>query len=100
MDNMIASNELQNWVTHRDSILSTKDKTDLNKIINELKKYAISLDEVEQKNYDDFTKEHYSKHKFIGGVPVTLTPTGLGINVEVKCPKCGEVKNISNFDSW
>jgi hypothetical protein len=100
MDNMIASNMLQEWVAHRDSILSTKDKTYLQKIINGLKKYTISLDEVEQENYDAFTKEHYSKHKFRGGVPATLTPTGLGINIEVKCPKCAEVKNISNFESW
>ena len=63
-------------------------------------KYVMSLDEVEQDRYDAFTKEHYSKHKFHGGVPVTLTPTGLGTNVEVKCPKCGEEKKTGIFEDF
>ena len=63
-------------------------------------KYVMSLDEVEQKSYDEFKSEHYAKHHFQGGVPATLTPTGLGIHVDVKCPICGEVKDISNYESW
>jgi hypothetical protein len=62
--------------------------------------YVMSLDPVEQKSYEAFTDEHYSKHKFQGGVPVTLTPTGIALHVEVRCPSCNETKDISNYDSW
>jgi hypothetical protein len=64
-------------------------------------KPVIYLNEKEQKLYDEFANEHYSKHKFRGGVPVTLTPTGLGgCDIEVMCPRCKETKNISDIESW
>jgi hypothetical protein len=61
---------------------------------------TISLDDVEYERYKLFSKEHYDKHQFPGGVPVTITPTGIGSHVEVKCPKCGKTKDISNYDVW
>jgi hypothetical protein len=66
--------------------------------------YVLALDTVEQKRYDEFQNKfqnkHYAKHKFRGGTPVTLTPTGIGVHVEVKCPKCLKTEDISNYDSW
>lgn len=64
------------------------------------KTYVLSLDIIEQERYDNFSKKHYEKHKFISGVPVTFTPTGVGVHVVVKCPKCGKEKDISNYESW
>jgi len=63
-------------------------------------KHLISLDEVEQKRYDTFNDKEYKKCQYRGGLPVTITPTGVGNHVEVKCPKCGKTKDISNYDSW
>jgi len=63
-------------------------------------KYVLSLHETEQKRYDAFRKSHYAKHPFRGGVPVTITPTGVGIHVSVKCPSCGKEKDITNYDIW
>ena len=62
--------------------------------------YLLSLDEVEQKRYDKFQSKHYKQHRFHGGTPVTLTPTGIGVHVEVRCPKCNKTEDISNYDSW
>jgi hypothetical protein len=61
---------------------------------------TLHLDEVEQKRYEDFTTEHYSKHKFRGGAPVTITPTGVGDHIECKCPFCGKTRDISNYEVW
>jgi|WetSurMetagenome_2_1015567.scaffolds.fasta_scaffold264210_5 hypothetical protein len=69
-------------------------------MVGKKKIYVLALDVVEQERYDKFQKEHYDKHKFRGGTPVTLTPTGVGVHVEVKCPKCGKKKDISNYESW
>jgi hypothetical protein len=63
-------------------------------------KYVLSLHETEQKRYEEFKKSHYSKHPFRGGVPVTITPTGIGIHVKVKCPSCGKEKDITNYAIW
>lgn len=63
-------------------------------------KYVLSLDLSEQARYDAFVDYHYSKHKFKGGVPVTLTPTGIGVHVLVKCPKCKKSSDITNYNNW
>lgn len=63
--------------------------------------YIISLDAVEQKRYNDFNTREYKKCHYRGGLPVTITPSGMGGNhVSVKCPKCGKTKDISNYDGW
>jgi hypothetical protein len=62
--------------------------------------YLLSLNEVEQKRYEEFQNKHYSKHKFHGGVPVTITPTGIGDHIEVQCPKCNKKEDISNYEAW
>lgn len=61
---------------------------------------TLHLDEVEQKRYNDFVKDHYSRHNFRGGAPVTITPTGIGDNIKVECPYCRETKDISNYEVW
>ena len=64
------------------------------------KTHCLSLDEVEQKRYKAFVNLHYKKHHFRGGAPVTITPTGVGDIVVVKCPSCGNEKDISNYEVW
>ena len=61
--------------------------------------YVLALDTVEQERYEAFYAEHYKKHK-CGCCPVTLTPTGIGVHVEVNCPKCGKKEDISNYECW
>lgn len=65
------------------------------------------LNEVEEKRANDFKQWHkrcrpkphhalrqYAPFKYI------FTPTGIGSSVDIVCPYCGKVKNITDFDSW
>lgn len=56
-----------------------------------------SLSKEEEQAYDYFKKRH--KH-YRHGFPVTLTPTGMGLAVEVKCPACNKTKDISDYSTW
>ena len=66
-----------------------------------------TLNEVEEKRANDFKQWHkrcrpksndpyrqYAPFKYI------FTPTGIGSSVDIVCPYCGKVKNITDVDSW
>ena len=69
----------------------------------------IELTEQETKDYHAFCEEHidcYKKHlhkpfySSIGGqFTLTVTPTGLGNGVHVKCNACGEDKDITDVSN-
>ena len=40
------------------------------------------------------TLRQYALFKYI------FTPTGIGRSVDIVCPYCGKVKNITDVDSW
>lgn len=69
-----------------------------------------TLDAVETQNVKDFMKEHKhvdefrNKGKFgfstLGQqFTYTITPSGLGNSVTIKCNRCGESKDITNIDN-
>lgn len=60
----------------------------------------MKLNAEEMRRYRTFVEWHYTRHKFSGGVPVTITPTGIGNHVSVKCPKCKKKKDITNYEAW
>lgn len=53
-----------------------------------------------------FIHKHYELHnngEFKGNGSTyiyTLTGTGLGTDITIKCPICGEEENITDIDSW
>ena len=59
----------------------------------------------EKEAYDEFEKEHMHERltmKIQGGKAPYLIPTyvGVGTNLEVVCPICGEKKNITDTEAW
>lgn len=52
-----------------------------------------------------FQREHIDcKNEFsssVGGrLSYIITPTGLGNIVKVRCNYCGEIRDLTNYDSW
>lgn len=50
-----------------------------------------------------FRYEHYTRHgggKALSTYIYTLTGTGIGTVITVKCPVCGEEKDITDIESW
>lgn len=61
------------------------------------------FNETELKRLSDFHDKHskcYSKYKKSAKFKITLTATGIGDNVEVKCCSCKKSKDISDYDNW
>lgn len=65
------------------------------------------LNEVEEKRANDFKqwhkrcrpKPHYALRQY-APFKYIFTPTGIGSSVDIVCPYCGKVKNITDVDSW
>lgn len=57
------------------------------------------LSENQNKQIKEFGEKHYAKchevYKYI-----TVTPTEIGIGVDIKCSKCGEELDLTNYDEW
>ena len=46
-------------------------------------------------------KEFQNHHSHANSTFIyTLTGTGIGTAIKIKCPKCGEEKDITDMDSW
>lgn len=80
------------------------------KRINNLKKqlslsYGKFASQKEKDAYDEFEKEHMHNRlssKYNSGRAPYLIPTGIGIgtNLKVVCPICGESKDITDTSMW
>ena len=74
------------------------------------KSMIFRLNEKEAQNANDFMKEHKNCCKEKLGKPFfsstggqfsyTITPTGLGLGISIKCNACGEQKDITNSEDW
>jgi hypothetical protein len=49
---------------------------------------------------DKFVTIHSKKCDNYSGYDINLRGTGIGINCEMKCIKCGKICDISNYDNW
>ena len=58
----------------------------------------IILTKEEKRKIEEFQNEHYKKCK--GYYKFILTPTGLGTAIEIKCEKCGETLDVTDYDRW
>ena len=61
----------------------------------------VTLSDKQREMARNFQKEHYencetgrTSFKYI------ITPTGIGNVVEIKCPKCGEILDLTDCDMW
>lgn len=61
----------------------------------------VTLSDKQRENARRFQKEHYENCK-TGKVSFkyTIIPTGIGNVVEIRCPKCGEILDLTDYDMW
>ena len=81
----------------KDEIRTLKQQLDLS--------YGQFASKKEKEAYDEFEKEHLHERltmKIQSGKAPYLIPTyvGVGTNLEVVCPICGEKKNITDTEAW
>ena len=61
-----------------------------------------TLNEQEQDSLYIWEKEHSKKCQPNRETtyPITFTPTSIGVKIEVKCSKCSEIKDLTDYSSW
>lgn len=61
----------------------------------------VTLSDKQRENARHFQKEHYENCE-TGKVSFkyTIIPTGIGNVVEIRCPKCGEILDLTDYDLW
>ena len=61
----------------------------------------VTLSDNQRENARRFQKEHYENCKTgMVSFKYTITPTGIGYVVEIRCPKCGEILDLTDYDLW
>ena len=59
----------------------------------------VTLSDVQRERAEEFQREHYKKcetgHR---SFTYTVTPTNVITIVELRCPKCGEIIDVSNYN--
>ena len=61
----------------------------------------VVLSDAQRERAEEFQREHYKKcdtghRSFV----YTVTPTNVITIVELRCPKCGEIIDVSNYNEW
>ena len=78
---------------------------ELKKVKEELEFYKrnslVVLSDEQRERAKEFQHEHYKKcetgpRSFV----YTVTPTNVITIVELRCPKCGEIIDVSNYNEW
>lgn len=78
---------------------------ELKKVKEELDFYKrnslVTLSDAQRERANEFIHEHYKKcetgHR---SFTYTVTPTNVITIVELRCPKCGEIIDVSNYNEW
>ena len=81
------------------------DKLKNNPPIVKSKNISITLDDVEQKRYNDFIAEHEDCQKYTGAIGVNsvelvATHTSVGYLLTARCSKCKVERNLTNYDNF
>ena len=92
---------------YRQAYLEVKDEKfkdeELTRLREELEFYKrnslVTLSDIQKKRADEFIHEHYKKcdtgyKSFV----YTVTPTNVITIVELRCPVCGEIIDVSSYD--
>lgn len=64
---------------------------------------VIALSPNEDKDSKEFKLKHCSckdRYGLSDHYSYILTPTGIGYVLEIKCNRCGEIKNITDYNNW
>ena len=61
----------------------------------------VTLSDKQREMARNFQKEHYENCE-TGKVSFkyTIIPTGIGNVVEIRCPKCGQILDLTDYDMW
>ena len=61
----------------------------------------VTLSDKQRENARRFQKEHYENCETgMMSFEYTIIPTGIGNVVEIRCPKCGEILDLTDYDLW
>ena len=61
----------------------------------------VTLSDKQRENARRFQKEHYENCETgMRSFKYTIIPTGIGNVVEIRCPKCGEILDLTDYDLW
>ena len=61
----------------------------------------VTLSDKQRENARRFQKEHYENCETgMISFKYTIIPTGIGNVVEIRCPKCGEILDLTDYDMW
>lgn len=61
----------------------------------------VTLSDKQKENARCFQKEHYENCETgMMSFKYTIIPTGIGNVVEIRCPKCGEILDLTDYDLW
>ena len=61
----------------------------------------VTLSDKQRENARCFQKEHYENCETgMMSFKYTIIPTGIGNVVEIRCPKCGEILDLTDYDLW
>ena len=61
----------------------------------------VTLSNKQRENARCFQKEHYENCETgMMSFKYTIIPTGIGNVVEIRCPKCGEILDLTDYDLW
>ena len=61
----------------------------------------VTLSDKQRENARRFQKEHYENcDTGMMSFKYTIIPTGIGNVVEIRCPKCGEILDLTDYALW
>ena len=61
----------------------------------------VTLSDKQREMARNFQKEHYENCETgMRSFKYTIIPTGIGNVVEIRCPKCGEILDLTDYDLW
>ena len=85
-----------------DGVIVIKKPIPVSKKSNNL---SITLDDVEQKRYDEFIAEHEDCQKYTGAIGISsvelvVSHTSVGHLLTARCSKCGKEKNVTNYNNF
>lgn len=69
--------------------------------LDEVRRYSLHVMNEEEYVADaEFRAAHYMKCRNGSTFQYELTGTGIGTAISVRCPRCGERKDITSFGNW